>query len=312
MLISVINRWWPQTGSSFFLCRPTTTTSKCKPLESESPLNTGGLEFSTATLRPLYPESATLQHSQSWHRPASILKYVNGIYLVHTAISGSAAKEAGLQNEFGLPDSIRSGSVVCRWSSRTSSSCGRSTITAAYSHSSKRGWTLSLSPVTTTVGLHGTSTAALHFTRRSGDRFFGIATRRIVLGSVAIVDQVDAAQICVSVIVSGLVARRSGRLSSWWTWLFVGITVGTNDKRGVIAVVQPVSNTASCYKHTNEKYELQAMTQSCCTASVWSVIVRCLTGYCQLVLVRPGTCLTILCISLVSVCLFSYGPSRLK
>ena len=80
-------------------------------------------------------------------------------------------------------------------------------------------------------------------------RQVGVAARRVVLRAVSVVDQVDAAQVRVSVVVAGLVARRAGSLGARGTRLLVRIAVGTDNERGVVPVVQAVCHAAACNPH---------------------------------------------------------------
>jgi len=75
-----------------------------------------------------------------------------------------------------------------------------------------------------------------------------IIPRRVALGGVVlwpvpVVDEVYAAQIRVSVVVARLVLGGPGRLCSRGTWLIVGVTVGTDDERGIVSIVQAISGT---------------------------------------------------------------------
>ena len=62
-------------------------------------------------------------------------------------------------------------------------------------------------------------------------------TRDVARRSVSIVYQVDAAQVCVSVVISGLIGRISSGLGAWWARLFRGVTVGADDERRIVLVV---------------------------------------------------------------------------
>ena len=68
----------------------------------------------------------------------------------------------------------------------------------------------------------------------------GVAARRVVLRAVSVVDEVDATEVRVAVVIARLVARRSGRLGSWRTRLFMWIAVGTDDECGVVPIVETV------------------------------------------------------------------------
>jgi len=74
----------------------------------------------------------------------------------------------------------------------------------------------------------------------------GASLRDVAVRTVADVNQVDAAQIRRAVVVTGFVGREFIGLSSRRTRLMRGETVGTDDVRHLVLVVQAVDRTQTC------------------------------------------------------------------
>ena len=81
-------------------------------------------------------------------------------------------------------------------------------------------------------------------------RQVGVPAGSVVLRAVSVVDQVDAAEVRVAVVVAGLVARRAGGLGARWTGLLVRVAVGTDHERGVVPIVETVGHATS-WNRTN-------------------------------------------------------------
>lgn len=67
-----------------------------------------------------------------------------------------------------------------------------------------------------------------------------IVASRVVVGAEAVVDEVDVAEVAVAVVMSVVVVSVFGVARARGARLVVGVTVGTDDERVVIAVVETV------------------------------------------------------------------------